>query len=179
VNSIEKELKRLDLLEPTQKLIKSARNLFIRSRNYVVYNVPIWYNKAAVTIGPYANKAYNQTLEYSQQAWTKSEPYRDMALVYYEQSRKYIQKNFPIFLENLLNFINLVIEKIEIANNLVIRYFNQGKDLIEVKMGMNKGEIDRIFFDAIKVVLEKISLGVQWLNESNLLTFSYYSFIFF
>lgn len=166
VNSIEKELKRLDLLEPTQKLITSVRNLFTKGRNLVVYYVPIWYNKAVLTIGPFTSKAYNQTLEYSYQAWTKSEPYRDMAQVYYEQSRKYIQKNFPIFLENVLNFINLVLEKVEIAFNLAVSYFNQGKDLIEVKMGMRKGEIDSIFFDAVKVVLDKITLGVQWLNEN-------------
>lgn len=105
-------------------------------------------------------------MEFSNTAWTKSEPYRDQAQVYYEQSKLYIQKNFPIFLEKTLDFVNLVLEKVEIASNLVVVYFNQAKDLIETKMGMNKGEIDRIFVDAVKVVLEKVDIGVQWLSGS-------------
>lgn len=38
---------------------------------------------------------------------------------------------------------------------------------------MPHGELDRIFLDAIKIVSEKINVGVQWFNESESTKFQF------
>jgi len=43
-----------------------------------------------VFLTPYVKKTSKLAVEYSDLAWNKSEPYREKALVYYEQSYEYV-----------------------------------------------------------------------------------------
>lgn len=63
---------------------------FQQQKRWVLTNVPIWYHQTMVVVVPLANQVKNQTVEYSELAWNKSEPYRELAIVYYEQSKQYV-----------------------------------------------------------------------------------------
>lgn len=165
VNSIQSELKRYGLLDQTLKIVETLNKAYKNAQDWILYNVPIWYEKAMVFLTPYVKKTSKLAVEYSDLAWNKSEPYREKALVYYEQSYEYIQTNFPILVETFLKYTEIAIEKSIIGYNLLIEYSIQGRDLLEVKLGMEKGELNKIALDAYKVLLEKLAVGSKWLSE--------------
>jgi hypothetical protein len=140
------------------------------------------------TLTPYVNRVSNLTIEYSTLAWTRSEPYRDLASVYYEQSRKYIEINLPIVINKSLTYLELVIENSIKAFDTCMVYVNQAVDFTETKLGfvilllllfyfelneskinysrLEKGEFDRIFLDAYQILKQKVNTGMNWLYKS-------------
>ena len=123
------------LLEKSDKIVEQFKKLMFDTKKYIEYNVPIWYKKTVVTIEPYMTRMSDLTVEYSQLAWSKSEPYRDLALVYYEQARKYVEVNLPIVIDKSLTFLELVIENSVKAFDATMVYVNQAVDFTETKLG--------------------------------------------
>lgn len=73
--------------------------IFFRTLSYYI---PIWQRKFKQTVVPFTEKVLKTSKEYGTLVWIKSEPYRDMIVVYSNQGIKYVIK---MKLKNRFNFI--------------------------------------------------------------------------
>jgi len=164
-NSLQVELKKYGLLEPTQKLINSVKNLGLTVWNLAAYYIPIWYQKFNENVTPVVVKAWTVSVEYANLGWQKTAPYRELAIVYINQGVDFIHVNFPYLMKNLISVFQLAINYATTVFNFVVYYVFQGIDFVGIQLlGWKKGDLEKAFVDAIKVSMEYLTQLLQKLN---------------
>lgn len=169
--TIEKELEKYGLLEPTLKLLNSVNNLLITIKNQVNFYIPLWYKKFNQNVVPVVLDGWKTGKQYAIVYWTKTQPLRDSASVYWNQTIDFVYKNYPAVVKNLISVFQLAINYVTTLVNFVSHYFSQLVDFIGVQLlGFKKGDMEKIFFDAIKVSIEYLAQLFQklsnYLNQS-------------
>lgn len=165
-NSISKELAKYGLLDQTVKLIDTVKQFGIRVSNLANYYVPLYYKKTSEVVVPLANQVVNVSREYSNLAWEKSGPYRNTAKLYFEQVSVYVEKNFPVFVKNLISVVELAINYATTMYNFALYYLQISVDFVGIQLlGWKKGEFEQIFLDAFKLALGFLTKLIQKVNN--------------
>lgn len=122
--------------------------------------------KANETVVPIVLKGWEMSKQYSSLIWVRSEPYRAQAVVYTNQAIEFVNANFPILVKNLVSVFQLTINYVSTVSNFVILYCSQAVDFVGVKLiGWQKGDLEKIFLDSFKVVLEFLTQSLQKINN--------------
>jgi len=164
-NSAKKELKKYGLLEPIQNLTDSVYKLYLNLQSSFNYYFPIWYRKTYQTVAPITKSAWDFTTENSKLAWTKTEPFRQSVVLYYNEAIKYVEVNFPVVVKNLVSVFELVINYFTTLTNLFIEYSGYFMDFIGKLLGWKQGQFKQVFLDAFKVLIAQITHFFEYLNK--------------
>jgi hypothetical protein len=169
-NLLQKELAKYGLLEQTLKLINSVKSVLLDVQKLAYFYIPIWYkmaNEQWQKAVPFIKSGWVTTKEYSNLAWFKSEPYRDMVIVYFTNAIVYVQENFPVLVKNLISIVELALDYASTMYSLAIFYISYGLDYIGTQLlGWPKGAMEKIFLDAFKLLLEYLTKLFEWIDSN-------------
>lgn len=164
-NSVQKQLEKHGLLEPTLKLINTVSQFITNLKSSFNHYFPIWYRKTYQTVAPLAKSAWENANYYANLAWKGTEEFRATIVGYYNELVDYVYKNYPTVLKNLQSVVELAINYFVTLSNLFLYYLNHVANLVESQLGWKKGEIEHIITDTFKFLLNQITIFFDWLNK--------------
>lgn len=165
-NTARKELDRYGLLKPLDNYVAHAQKSLIQARNTVYHYTPIYYKKASDTVGPVIKNASKVTREYLNLAWIKSEPYRDLVVLYLNEAIDYVHTNFPVLVKNLVSVCELAVNYFQTLANFVLHYTTQFLDFVGTQLlSMKKGELQKVFLDSFNYSYSYVAKQVQQLQN--------------
>lgn len=124
---------------------------------------------------PIAQRGLELSKEYGNLVWIKSEPYRNLIVLYKNQGVEFVNENFPILVKNLVSVMQLAINYATTMLDFVLYYSSQLLDFVGVKlMGWKHGQLEKVFLDAFKVLLESLNKLLQNLNNCKIFIKNFY-----
>lgn len=163
----ETQLEKAGLRDEALRAFEVTKKSLLDAQKLVNHHGPIYYKKASETIMPYATKARDVTMEYSELAWKNSEKLRNDAHTYYIQANEYVQENFPIVKKSGIDLAKLAYEYGLKAKASAVLYTNQATNVVGTQLlGWKKGELEAVLEDAAKASSDSIYSGVEWIKKS-------------